>query len=270
MTSAQVCWRLTKREATTSANASDPASDATVRAAARSGAVDRYLAALLAPRKARADLIALAAFVGEIARIPALVSEPMMGEIRLQWWREALDTLRAGGSTGNPVADALGRAIDQHALPDELLRGLINARSQDLEPQPSHEEGLAAYVDATEGAAFKLAARILNVEPEAASELLFAAAQAYGRARILRNTAREGRGETAPLLEEARTWLGKTRLLIKAAPPAIFPAILPVALVEPYLAALEIPGPDSAQARAGISQLTRVWLLWRASVTGRI
>jgi 15-cis-phytoene synthase len=242
----------------------------TVRAAARSGDVDRYLAALLGPRKARADLLALAAFVGEIARIPGLVSEPMMGEIRLQWWREALDTLQAGGITGNPVADVLGRAIVQHALPDELLRGLIDARSHDLEPQRSHGPGLTAYVDATDGAAFKLAARILNVDPQSASELLFATAQAYGRARILRNAAREGDGATAQHQGEARSWLGKARLLIKAAPPAILPAILPVALVEPYLAALEVSGPDSADARADISQLTRVWRLWRASVTGRI
>jgi phytoene synthase len=242
----------------------------TVRAAARSGDVDRYLAALLGPRRARADLLALAAFTGEIARIPGFVSEPMMGAIRLQWWREALDTLQAGGITGNPVADALGRAIDRHALPDELLRGLIDARSEDLEPQRPHEQGLAAYVDGTDGAAFKLAARILNVDPQTASELLFAVAQAYGRARILRNAARESSADTAPLKEEAREWLGKARLLIKAAPPAILPAILPIALVEPYLAALEVSGPDSADARADISQLTRVWRLWRASVTGRI
>ena len=241
-----------------------------VRAAARSGDVDRYLAALLGPRKARADLLALAAFVGEIARIPGLVSEPMMGEIRLQWWREALDTLQAGGITGNPVADALGRAIEQHALPDELLRGLIDARSQDLEPQRSQGAGLTAYVDATDGAAFKLAARILNVDPQSVSELLFATAQSYGRARILRNAARQGGGPTEQLQGEARSWLGKARLLIKAAPPAILPAILPVALVEPYLAALEVSRPDSANARADISQLTRVWRLWRASVTGRI
>jgi phytoene synthase len=241
-----------------------------VRAAARAGDVDRYLAALLAPRKARGDLLALAAFVGELARIPALVSEPMMGEIRLQWWRDALDTLRAGDVTGNPVADALGRAIVRHALPAELLQGLIEARGQDLLPGSSHEIDRVAYIDATDGAAFKLAAHILNVDPQEVGDLLFASGQAYGRVRILRSTWREGRGDAAPLQEEAREWLGKARVLINMAPRAILPAILPVALVEPYLTALEISNSDSAPARTDISQLTRVWRLWRASVTGRI
>ena len=60
-------------------------------ASARSGEPDRYLAALLAPPAARADLLALAAFASELARVPSLVTrEPTMGEIRLQWWRDAL------------------------------------------------------------------------------------------------------------------------------------------------------------------------------------
>ena len=241
-----------------------------MRAAARAGDIDRYLAALLAPRKARADLLALAAFLGEIARIPALVSEPMMGEIRLQWWREALDTLRAGRITGNPVADALGRAIVRHALPDDLLRGLIDARAQEFSPEHLRERGLSEYIDAIDGAAFKLAARILNVDPTVVTDLLFASGQAYGRVRILRSAWREGSTDAAPLQQEARDWVGKARMLINTAPRAILPAILPVALVEPYLTALDISSSDSAQARTDISQLTRVWRLWRASVTGRI
>ena len=76
-----------------------------VRAAARELDYDRYLAALLAPRRARDDLMALAAFHGEIARIPLTVREPAIGDIRLQWWRDALRT-PAGTATGNPVADA--------------------------------------------------------------------------------------------------------------------------------------------------------------------
>ena len=62
-----------------------------VAASARSGEPDRYLAALLAPPDARPHLLALAAFSSELARVPSLVTrEPAMGEIRLQWWRDAL------------------------------------------------------------------------------------------------------------------------------------------------------------------------------------
>ena len=91
-----------------------PAEFAEVRGCARAHDFDRYLAALLAPRDVRDDLIALAATVGEIARVPATVKEPMMGEIRLTWWRDWLAKPLAEGLSGNPVADAMRRAIARH------------------------------------------------------------------------------------------------------------------------------------------------------------
>ena len=69
----------------------DPTTVDVVTIAARAHERDRYLAALLGPRPIRRDLIALAAFAGEVGRIPAFVTEPMMGRIRLQWWRERLE-----------------------------------------------------------------------------------------------------------------------------------------------------------------------------------
>ena len=74
---------------------------------------DRYLAATLAARPVRPALAAIAAFASELARIPATVSEPTLGDIRLQWWR---DTLAAGRASqrrvlsGHPIADALVEA----------------------------------------------------------------------------------------------------------------------------------------------------------------
>ena len=62
---------------------------AIVRAADR----DRYISALLAPADRRLDLMTLYAFDAELARIATTVSEPLLGEIRLQWWRDALAPL---------------------------------------------------------------------------------------------------------------------------------------------------------------------------------
>ena len=55
-----------------------------VRNAARSHAPDFYLSALLAPRSVRSDLVTLAAYLGEIARVPLTASEPALGAIRTQ------------------------------------------------------------------------------------------------------------------------------------------------------------------------------------------
>ena len=83
-----------------------------VRTAARAFERDRYLAALLSPRGVREDLLALAAFAGELARIPAFVSEPMVGEIRLQWWRDAIRAgLKDGSGEGGGHPISIRRSI---------------------------------------------------------------------------------------------------------------------------------------------------------------
>lgn len=254
-------------------DADDASSEAVVRVAARAGDLDRYLAALLAPRRARLDLITLTAFLGEVARIPKAVREPMMGELRLQWWRDALESARAGVATGSPVADALGRSMARHNLPMELLLAPINTRALDLDPEQPLAilPDVSDYIADTEGAAFRLSARILGVdETPAVADLLAAAAQAYGRARLARLSHQTGDSRGAALRQEARLWLSEARRLAPAAPAAVLPAILPVALVEPYLAALEGLGPDITGERAEISPLTRVWRLWWAKVRRRI
>jgi DNA-binding GntR family transcriptional regulator len=55
----------------------------------REGDKDRFLATLFAPQKYRRALYALYAFNLEMARVRELAREPMPGELRLQWWREA-------------------------------------------------------------------------------------------------------------------------------------------------------------------------------------
>ena len=84
---------------------------ATVRRMARKADPDRAIAALFAPLTARDDLFALFAFNGELARIADQVSEPGLGAIRLQWWRDALARAEAGEATGHPVADAFGSVL---------------------------------------------------------------------------------------------------------------------------------------------------------------
>ena len=109
------------------------ATEAVVREAARRTEPDRYLAALLAPRATGSDLIPLAAFVGDLARISYAVSEPIMGELRLQWWRDALVNLRNGMATGSPIADSVGGVMRSRGLPEALFMSIIDARSQDLD-----------------------------------------------------------------------------------------------------------------------------------------
>jgi 15-cis-phytoene synthase len=274
----------------------------TVVEAARAGEPDRYLAALLAPPAAREGLLALAAFSAELGRIGHLVTrEPIMGEIRLQWWRDALEPGEAGMRTGNPVADALRAAVVRHHLPAPLLLGMIDAHASDLEREPfPTEAALDAYLAATEGTQFALAVRVLGgpatSELEAASA---AAGRAYGLVRLLlalpqtlslgrfplpRSRLRQAgiadlRAEADPvrvgalmqdLHAEVLRNLEAARQHVANLPRPLKVAFLPLALVRPYLRALERPGRDPLREVPEIAPLGRVWAIARARWLGRM
>jgi phytoene synthase len=269
---------------------------------ARAGEPDRYLAALLAPVFARPHLLALAAFSSELARISGVVTrEPMMGAIRLQWWRDALQP--NGPSTGNPIADALSSTVAEAGLPSALLLDAVEAHALDLDPQPLESDAdLAVYLWKTEGGMFELAAHTLD--PGGRSDRRPAAeasGQAYGLTRLLlglphalsrgrlllprARLARAGvsreallvaeRGEQmagvlAGLHAQAREALAEARRHVANLPREMRVAFLPLALVETYLRALERPGRDVLRAPAGIAPLTRVLRIGVAHWLGRI
>jgi len=264
-----------------------PVLDELVRQAARTSEPDRYLAALLAPNAARADLIALAAFAGEAARISRLVNEPMMGEVRLQWWRDVLEAGATNGSAAqSPVAEAICRTAARHQLSEEEFLGLLEAHGQELWPGfPPTGSELERYLDRSEGALLRLSAAVLGVpEGGATDDLIYAAGQAYGRVRLLlllpgliakgHAVLPPGSGDwqraSARITGDARDWLAKTRTQLANAPRALLPALLPVALVEPYLKVFEGLGSGVARQSADITPLTRVWKIWLASMRGRV
>ncbi|MGO9132926.1 MAG: phytoene/squalene synthase family protein [Methylovirgula sp.] len=124
---------------------------------------DRWLAALFLPEAARPHIHALYAFNLEIARVRRLVSEPMLGEIRFQWWREVLAGERDGEADANPVAAALLDTLAARNLPSAPLQGLIEARLFDLYGQPMPSvAALEAYAKATAGQLFQLAAAVID------------------------------------------------------------------------------------------------------------
>lgn len=97
---------------------------------------DRYVAALFAPAHLRPALMTLYAFAVEIARVRSLAREILPGEIRLQWWRDALSGREHGGVAGNPVAAAMLDAIDAHDLPREVFDRFLDAHRMALYGEP--------------------------------------------------------------------------------------------------------------------------------------
>ena len=129
---------------------------------------DRFLTALFAPAERRAALFALYAFNIEIARVREVVRDPLAGEIRLQWWSDALGGEARGDAEANPVAAALIATIARYGLPVERLKSLIAARRFDLynEPMATLAE-LEAYADGASAGLMALAAGVLAADPSA-------------------------------------------------------------------------------------------------------
>lgn len=126
---------------------------------------DRYLAALYAPEDKRPALLALYAFNAEIAAIRDRVSEPMPGEIRLQWWRDVIASGSKEAGAGHPVATALMAAIETYRLPVAAFDNYLEARIFDLydDPMPSRAD-LEGYCGETASALIQLAALVLDAE----------------------------------------------------------------------------------------------------------
>lgn len=266
-------------------------SNDTVRDIARTGAPDRYLAALLAPRLVRDDLIALNAYAAEIEKIPQLVSDPHIGEIRIQWWRDVLLAPHRA-ATGNPVADAFAETIQRHKLPVERIAAHLDAAVHGLYADaPANDEQLTLSLEMNEGTLFTLAAHILGAPQfETTRGIGLNGSQAYGLTKIglsLPYALAHGRNPLPPslapnsdqpdwhptilrLCSRARVQLEHARAAYPAEQAAIKTALLPLALVEPYLRALSQRSHDPARDLAVIAPLTRAWRLYKTHVRGRI
>jgi phytoene synthase len=261
---------------------------------------DRFLAGLFAPAERRHDLFALYAFVVEIGRARELAREPMPGEIRLQWWRDALGGHEHGGVGGHPVAAAVGETIARRALPVEPLIGLIDAHAFDLYDDPVAGMGeLENRARATSSAVFALAARILGADGEAVARAADAGGIAYALAGLLRAFPRHvarrqlylptdlmrrhdvaeenvfagqgGPGLVAVLADvraSAEVWLDQSRAALAEMPPQAGPAFLVLALVKPTLRALALNRDPYRPVE--VTQWRRQWALWRAARRRRV
>jgi 15-cis-phytoene synthase len=129
---------------------------------ARENQRDLWLAALFAPERLRPHLHALAAFAHEAGGVAARVREPLAGEMRLAWWREALAGARPAEAAGAPIAAAVIDTTAKFALPVSLFDSLLQALTFDVYDDAMESlEALAAYGIATAGGLIALRARVL-------------------------------------------------------------------------------------------------------------
>jgi phytoene synthase len=270
------------------------AEDATV--LVREADKDRHIAALFAPADRRGDLLALHAFDIELSRIPQLAKQQIAGEIRLQWWREAVDGSNAHEAEANPVAAALMQAIARRNLPRGALQAMIDARGSELFPEPfSTADDMLVWCDGLYAAQLRLAARVLDAENAPPVDTLaveagrvlgvtqllmsFAARASDGQCIVpLDMLARHGAtpgevtaGQATPgmiaaladMRALARDYLARAEPSWRMAPASLRPAFLLLALVAPRLRLLDASAATPFIA-ADVPQWKRMWRMWRA------
>lgn len=149
----------------------DPAED--LDALVRRVDPDRWLSSrFIDDARARADVIAIYAFDHELARAPRVASNSLLGEIRLTWWREAVDEIFEDRPARlHPTVQALADLVGRRGLPRERLEAMIDARYRELDSTPMSPEEARDWALGSAGAAAQLAAGILDPagDPAAAS-----------------------------------------------------------------------------------------------------
>ena len=129
----------------------------------------RFRATMAAPVVLRRILLPLYAFNVEVARAPWLTREPLIAEMRLRWWRDALAEIAAGGAVRrHEVVTPLAAALDAKAASD--LDALVEARRGDIDgPRFAARADLLRYLDATAGTLLWTASRLAGFADEAAA-----------------------------------------------------------------------------------------------------
>lgn len=241
----------------------------------RRGDPDRFAAAMAAPVAARRVLFPLYAFNLEVARAPWVTSEPMIGEMRLQWWRDALEEIAEGRAVRkHEVTTPLAEVLDAPAA--HLLDRLIAARRWDLYSEAFEDLGhFKDYLDQTGGLLMWVAARALGAPEEAEglvrrygasaalARFLMAvpALEARGRVPLIDGTP-DGVVERAENAWELMPSDGDMRAALpKSARPALLEAWQARAILEQAMRS-----PDRvARGTLGLSPFRKSWALLRAS-----
>jgi phytoene synthase len=263
---------------------------------------DRYAATLFAPAPARPHLFALYAFSSEIARVREMVSEALPGEMRHQWWREALSCKAGDPGQQHPVAIALLDTMRRFRLPPEPFLSLIEARGFDLydDPMPTWQD-LEGYCGETSSALIRLASLILAGGEEPGSAALCGhAGVCYALAGLLRafpiharrgqcyvphevliacgvrledihagNDSEALRAALFAVRERSRSHLETVRDGIRGIDRRIAPAFYPVSLVTPWLNQMERPDYRPFETLVTQSPFRRLLILGQAAWKAR-
>lgn len=237
---------------------------------------DRCRAAVMASAQGRADLLLLYAFHYELAKVPEMVSEPMIGEIRYQWWRDCVDEIYSGGAKPvrrHEISTPLSEMLIRVDMPRFWVDRLIDGRAADLSRAPfSSLDDASRYARETSGTLMQMALSVLGVDDTDAAVM---AGEAWGLTGLLRGWRFYTDGMLSELSfdsvrEHTQFTYDRAKANIRSLPSAGFPAISYGALIPGFIKKASQPGHDPAQDALEYGPLAKRLTLMRAALAGTI
>lgn len=246
------------------------------------GDPDRFLAAMAAPPPARVRLWPLYALNLELARAPWASAEPIVAEMRLQWWVDTLDRIAVGERPRtHEVAGPLADLIAETGQPIAPLQAIAEARRLDCWGGPfASEDDLLAYLADTSGNLMLAAGQALDA-PEAAHPVLQDAGLATGIANWLvavPDLIARGRAPLpdaspegiAALARAGLASLARARKTRRALPATAIPALYPAWQAGPILSRAAAAPARVTEGGLRLPEFTRRFRLLLTASTGRI
>jgi phytoene/squalene synthetase len=245
------------------------------------GDPDRFAAVMAAPVQARPVLLVLYAFNLEVARAPWVTKEPMIAEMRLQWWRDVLAEAEAGKRRAHEVAGPLADLIAARGLDVAVLDRLVEARRWDVYTDPFEDAAaFEAYLDDTAAGLMWAAAQALGAGPadEAAVRGLGWATGLANYLRAVPDLEARGRlplvdGRTEAVSALARRGLARlasSRSGLRTVPAVARPALIAGWQTKGLLRQAMAEPLRVAEGRMGLSEFARRFGLIKAGVFGRV
>jgi|APTNR8051073442_1049403.scaffolds.fasta_scaffold11949_2 phytoene synthase len=263
---------------------------------------DRFVCSLFAPESCRESIWGVLALNLELARLPEVVREPMLRQIRLAWWRERIDDVFDGRPGDHAVLQSLARAVGDHGISRCHIDRMVEGRARDLEadPVPNTMTDLLSYVDATSASATRLALEVLDGRSDADMRVAGHVGVAWGLVGLMRAVpfhARHGRSYvpraldlpadvpvTNPsrsngrarlrltverIIEKAADELRQARALRSSVSPKAMPALLPATVAQVYVSRFARTNYDAYDPRIEAPSPLRLYRLWFNHTFGR-
>ncbi|MDB2438207.1 squalene/phytoene synthase family protein [Hellea sp.] len=235
---------------------------------------DRLRAAVFADKEGRERLQLLYAFHYELAKVPELVSEPIVGQIRYQWWRDAIAEIYEGRLVRkHEIATPLAGVLKDYDVPRFWVDRLIDGRERDLDPRPfANLDEAKEYCRQTSGVLMQIAVKLLGTEPD---DAVLAAGEAWGLTGLARAYAYYQKGMLSELdfkalcraAQDSRNIASKG---LKALPSTAFPAVAYAALVPKFISRLTHSKHDPATMSVSYGPILKQLRLMGAVMRGKI